>query len=94
MEQLSSIKICNHGSFSGNILSEYSLYLKLQQYLLFCNTPSVEMSVVNSVKWLASITKLAVYTCRIQTAAFEMEVACGAVVEAVEWPGIDGTAHC
>lgn len=75
MEQLSSIKICNCGSFSGNTLSEYSLYLKLQQHLLFCSTPSVKMSVVSSVKCLASVTKLAVYTCKIQTAAFEMEVA-------------------
>lgn len=40
------------------------------------------MAVVSIVKCLASITTVAVYTCGIQTAAFEMEVACGAAVEA------------
>lgn len=38
--------------------------------------------------------KVAIYACRIQTASFEMEVACAASVEAVERPGIYGTAHC
>lgn len=52
------------------------------------------MSVVSRVKCLALIARVAVYTCRIQPAVFEMESALGAAVEAVEWPGIDGRAHC
>lgn len=35
---------------------------------------------VSRVKCLALITKVAIYTCRIETAVFEVEVACGAAV--------------
>lgn len=92
MEQLRSIKICNYGSFSGNILSEYSLYLKYNNIYSFAIILQYECLLL--AECLDLITRVAIYTCRIQTALFEMEVACGAAVEAVEWPGIDGTVHC